>query len=64
MDNQMKMTKEFMEFSMNTMKAYFDSTLKSFPMLNGTGDKMKVMFNDYMGLFTQWNDTLRRTTMK
>jgi len=61
MENQMKMTKEFMEFSMNTMKNHFESTLKSFPMLNGNADKMKTMFNDNMNLYKEWNDTLNKS---
>src|SRR4030095_13538895 len=40
MDNQMKMTKEFMDFSMTTMKTYFESTLKTFPVLNGSTEKV------------------------
>src|SRR5262245_18659949 len=46
MDNQMKMTKEFMDFSMNTMRTYFESTLKTFPVLNGNAEKMKAAFNE------------------
>jgi hypothetical protein len=61
MDNQMKMTKEFMEFSMNTMKTYFESTLKSFPVLNGNAEKVKTLFNENMDLFSQWNDTINRS---
>jgi hypothetical protein len=61
MDSQMKMTREFVEFSMSTMKTYFDTTLKSFPMLNGNAEKMKNMFNDNMSLFSEWNATLSKS---
>jgi hypothetical protein len=61
MDNQMKMTREFMDFSMNTMKTYFESALKSFPMLNGNAEKMKAAFNENMNLYHQWNETLNKS---
>ena len=59
METQMKMTREFMDFSMNTLKSYMESTFKATPYFNGpVADDMKKMYNDSMNLFNQWNDTL------
>ncbi|MEO8149165.1 MAG: poly(R)-hydroxyalkanoic acid synthase subunit PhaE [Bacteroidia bacterium] len=60
MQNQMEITKEFMDFSMNTMKDYMQSVVKANPTLNGNGEKMTQMFNQNLDTFKKWNDTLTK----
>lgn len=60
MQNQMQLTKEFMDFSMNTMKEYMQSVVKANPALNGNGEKMTQVFNQNMDTFKKWNETLNK----
>ncbi len=60
MQNQMQLTKEFMDFSMNTMKEYMQTVVKANPSLNGNGEKMSALFNQNMDTFKKWNETLNK----
>ena len=59
MDTQMNLTREFMNFSMNTMKTYMENVTKSMPALNGNKEAINTMFEKNMNMFTQWNESMQ-----
>ncbi len=60
MDDQMKMTNDYMEFSKSMMNNYMESVSKMMPTLNGSGEKVKNMLNENFSMMNQWNEMMKK----